>query len=129
MSAVFGRWADLVKLILGAGLWLFFLYMAAARFLEEPVSVSHIVFWSGLFLVYNLSFLKYWSNKRKTAGFSIEDYCYLDKRDKRMRFNNSKDPIYYVFDCIENRPVSTLAKEFVKDTLFEITNFVSKVVG
>ncbi len=68
-------------------------------------------------------------NKRKTAGFSIEDYCYLDKRDKRMRFNNSKDPIYYVFDCIENRPVSTLAKEFVKDTLFEITNFVSKVVG
>ena len=66
-TAVFGRWADLVKLILGAGLWLFFLYMAAARFLEEPVSVSHIVFWSGLFLVYNLSFLKYWSNKRKTA--------------------------------------------------------------
>ena len=67
LTAVFGRWADLVKLILGAGLWLFFLYMAAARFLEEPVSVSHIVFWSGLFLVYNLSFLKYWSNKRKTA--------------------------------------------------------------
>ncbi len=68
-------------------------------------------------------------NKRKAAGFSIEDYCYLDKRDKRMRFNNSKDPIYYVFDCIENRPVSTLAKEFVKDTFFEISNFVSRVVG
>ncbi len=67
--------------------------------------------------------------KRKTSGFSIEDYCYLDKRDKRMRFNNAKDPIYYIFDCIENRPVSTLAKEFVKDTFFEITNFVSKVVG
>jgi len=68
-------------------------------------------------------------NKKKTKEFNIEDYCYLDKRDKRMRFNNSKDPIYYVFDCIENRPVSTLAKEFVKDTFFEISNFVSRVVG
>lgn len=68
------------------------------------------------------------NKRKKTAKFSIEDYCYLDKRDKRMRFNNAKDPIYYVFDCIENRPVSTLAKEFVKDTFFEITNFVSKVV-
>lgn len=68
--------------------------------------------------------------KRKSVkGFSYEDFTYLDKTDRRMRFNNSKDPIYYVFDCLENRPVSTLAKEFVKDTLFEITNFVSKVVA
>ena len=60
--------------------------------------------------------------------FSIEDYNYLAKKDRRMRFNNSKDPIYYVFDCIENRPIRTLAKEFVKDSFFEIANFVSKVV-
>ena len=46
-----------------------------------------------------------------------------------MRFNNAKDPIYYIFDCVENRPVKTLAKEFVKDTFFDIANFVSKVVG
>ncbi len=69
-------------------------------------------------------------DKRKsTEGFSIEDYCYLDKADRRMRFNNSRDPIYYVFDCIENRPIKTLAKEFVKDSFFEIANFVSKVVA
>lgn len=69
-------------------------------------------------------------NKRKSNnGFSIEDYSFLDRKDRRMRFNNSKDPIYYVFDCLENRPVTTLAKEFVKDTFFEITNFVSKVVA
>jgi len=68
--------------------------------------------------------------KRKSVrGNSYEDFTYLDKKDRRMRFNNSKDPIYYVFDCLENRPVSTLAKEFVKDTLFEITNFVSRVVA
>lgn len=62
------------------------------------------------------------------ADFDIEDFEYINKKDKRMRFNNSKDPIYYVFDVIENRPIKTLAKEFVKDSFFEITNFVSKVV-
>lgn len=60
--------------------------------------------------------------------FNIEDFNYLAQKDRRMRFNNSKDPIYYVFDVIENRPISTLAKEFVKDSFFEITNFVSQVV-
>ena len=62
-------------------------------------------------------------------GFSIEDIHYLEKRDRRMRFNTANDPIYYVFDCIENRPIKTLAKEFVKDSFFEAVNFVSKVVG
>ena len=57
------------------------------------------------------------------------EFNYLENKDRRMRFNNSKDPIYYVFDCIENRPVSTLAKEFVKDSFFGVVNFVSKVVG
>ena len=58
-----------------------------------------------------------------------KEFKYLEARDRRMRFNNAQDPIYYVFDCIENRPVSTLAKEFVKDSIFEVMNFVSKVVG
>lgn len=65
------------------------------------------------------------SRKRKVPA----EFNYLENKDRRMRFNNSKDPIYYVFDCIENRPVSTLAKEFVKDSFFEVVNFVSKVVG
>ncbi len=69
------------------------------------------------------------TRRKSNKGFSYEDYTFLDKKDRRMRFNNARDPIYYVFECIENRPVSTLAKEFVKDTIFEITNFVSKVVA
>ncbi len=60
---------------------------------------------------------------------SAKEFEYLKIKDKRMRFNNAQDPIYYVFDCIENRPVSVLAKEFVKDSIFEVVNFVSKVVG
>ncbi|RAI11812.1 MAG: hypothetical protein DKM23_03240 [Candidatus Melainabacteria bacterium] len=57
-----------------------------------------------------------------------DDFFYLNKKDRRMRFNNAKDPIYFAFDFIENRPLGDLAKDFVKDSLFEITNFVSKVV-
>jgi len=67
--------------------------------------------------------------KRASRRKSIDEFEYLKAKDRRMRFNNSQDPIYYVFDCIENRPVSVLAKEFVKDSFFEVVNFVSKVVG
>lgn len=65
------------------------------------------------------------ASKRKSAA----EFEYLKAKDRRMRFNNSQDPIYYIFDCIENRPVSVLAKEFVKDSFFEVANFVSKVIA
>ena len=68
------------------------------------------------------------ASKTENKEFNIEDYNYLAQKDKRMRFNTSKDPIYYVFDVIESRPISTLAKEFVKDSFFEAVNFVSQVV-
>lgn len=64
-TAVFGSWAGVVKLVLGAGLWLFFLYRAGAVFFIEPFSFSQAFFWGGLFLVYNMSFLKYWAEKKK----------------------------------------------------------------
>jgi len=68
------------------------------------------------------------NNKVEEQEFNLEDYKFLEKKDRRMRFNTSKDPIYYVFDVIEDRPIPTLAKEFVKDSFFEIANFVTKVV-
>ena len=68
------------------------------------------------------------NNKVEEKEFNLEDYKFLEKKDRRMRFNTSKDPIYYVFDVIEDRPIPTLAKEFVKDSFFEIANFVTKVV-
>lgn len=49
----------------------------------------------------------------------------LDKKDIRMRFKNSRDPLYIAFDYIDKRPVQELAVEFVKDSLFEIVNFIS----
>lgn len=66
---------------------------------------------------------------RPSRRNAVKEFKYLENKDRRMRFNNSQDPIYYVFDCIENRPVSVLAKEFVKDSILEVANFVSKVVG
>lgn len=66
--------------------------------------------------------------KRRSRRGQPTEINYLKNKDKRMRFNNSQDPIYYVFDCIENRPVSVLAKEFVKDSFFDAINFVAKVV-
>lgn len=68
------------------------------------------------------------NNKVEEKEFNLEDYKFLEKKDRRMRFNTSKDPIYYVFDVIEDRPIPTLAREFVKDSFFEIANFVTKVV-
>jgi len=64
---------------------------------------------------------------RRTAKRNA-DFKYLENKDRRMRFNSSQDPIYFVFDCIENRPVTTLAKEFVKDSFFDTVNFVAKVI-
>ena len=66
---------------------------------------------------------------KPTRAKKNSDVNYLTRKDKQMRFNNSRDPIYYIFECVENRPISTLAKEFVKDSLFETINFISKVVG
>lgn len=67
--------------------------------------------------------------KKRSSGFSVEDFNYLAQKDRRMRFNTAKDPIYYVFDCLEDRPVSTLAKEFVRDSFKDIVHFVSRVVA
>ena len=55
------------------------------------------------------------------------------QKDRRMRFRNSKDPIYIAFDYLENQPLDKLAKDFfkdtVKDTMDNIMNFVSMIKG
>ena len=55
------------------------------------------------------------------------------QNDNRMRFRNSKDPIYIAFDYIDNQPLDKLAKEFfkdtVKDTMQNVMNFISMVKG
>ena len=50
----------------------------------------------------------------------------LEQKDKRMRFKNSKDPIYVAFDYLDRQPLKKLAVEFVKDSIYDIFAFVSK---
>ncbi len=65
---------------------------------------------------------------KQNKVFNTENIAYIHKRDRQMRFNNSQDPIHYVFDVLENRPIKVLAKEFVKDSFFEVANFVTNIV-
>ena len=64
-------------------------------------------------------------NRKRRTRKGAEMANILERKDRRMRFNNSKDPIYYVFDCIENRPIKTLAKEFVKEN----PKYIMKITG
>jgi hypothetical protein len=45
-----------------------------------------------------------------------------------MRFNNGGDPIYAVFAKMEDRPLSKIAKDFVKELRDDAIRFVSTVL-
>ena len=51
------------------------------------------------------------------------------RKDARMRFKNSKDPVFVAFDFIDNQSIPELAADFVKDTVFDILQFVNNVVS
>ena len=42
-----------------------------------------------------------------------------------MRFNNSTDPIYAIFHKIEDRPLSKIAIDFVKELKDDTIRFIS----
>jgi hypothetical protein len=66
--------------------------------------------------------------KRKNTE-NLEDFSYINSSvDLTMQFNSGRDPIYFVFEKLEDRSLSALMTEFVKDSFFEITKFVSKVM-
>lgn len=67
--------------------------------------------------------------RKQSAEKKAPEFSYLKSSvDLTMKFNNTTDPIYYVFEAIEERTVPQLMSDFVQDTFFEITNFISKVV-
>lgn len=66
--------------------------------------------------------------KQRTQQDSDNEFKYLDNNDLRMRFNNSRDPIYFAFEYLEKRSLPQLMGDFVEDSFSSITNFVSKVV-
>ena len=70
-------------------------------------------------------------NKKPAGALEIPadfDFYYLNKKDRQMRFNNGGDPIYAVFDKIDNRPLSKIAKDFVKELKDDTIRFISTVL-
>ena len=67
-------------------------------------------------------------NKKPAGSIEIpEDFkCYyLNKKDRQMRFNNGGDPIYAVFDRIDQRPLKNIARDFFKELRDDAIRFVS----
>ena len=71
-------------------------------------------------------------NKKPAGALEIPEdfnFYYLNKKDRQMRFNNGGDPIYAVFEKIDNRPLSKIAKDFVKELKDDAIKFVSTVLN
>ncbi|MBR1776094.1 hypothetical protein IJ750_03350 [bacterium] len=70
-------------------------------------------------------------NKKPAGAIEIpaDFHCYyLKKQDRQMRFNNGGDPIYAIFDKIDERPLSKIARDFVKELADDTIRFVSTLV-
>ena len=69
-------------------------------------------------------------NKKPAGALEIPEnyrFYYLNKQDRQMRFNNGRDPIYAIFDKIDNRPLSNIAKDFVKELADDTIRFISTI--
>ena len=70
-------------------------------------------------------------NKKPVGTIEIpEDFhlYYLNKRDRQMRFNNGGDPIYAVFDKIDERPLKNIARDFVRELADDSIRFISSIL-
>ena len=79
----------------------------------------------------------------QTIPFKVKEYEFnhFEKKvnyknfssDRRMRFRNSRDPLFIAFDFLDNQPIDRLAREFVKDTVRDtmsgVMKFISMVKG
>jgi len=71
-------------------------------------------------------------NQKPIGTLDIPDdfrMYYLNKKDRQMRFNNAKDPIYHVFASIERRPLSELFRGFVRETYMDTVRFIKKLAA
>lgn len=65
--------------------------------------------------------------RRGPSDCANDNFNYFANTDLTMKFDSSKDPIYFAFDCLDNRSVPELMGDFIQDSFFQITNFVSKI--
>lgn len=71
-------------------------------------------------------------NKKPIGALEIPDNfdCYyLNKKDRQMRFNNAKDPLYYIFDGMEEQPLKAVFNNFVKDIIGDVKKYYKKLAS
>ena len=71
-------------------------------------------------------------NKKPIGALEIPENfnCYyLNKKDRQMRFNNAKDPLYYIFDGMEQKPMKAILKDFVKDIVGDVKKYYKKLAS
>ncbi len=49
--------------------------------------------------------------------------------DPRMRFKNSRDPVYIAFEYVQKQSIKRLAKDFVRDLVNDSISFISKATS
>ena len=54
----------------------------------------------------------------------MKNLASIDDRSIRCRFKNTQDPITLAFDTINETPLKTLAKDFVKESFYDFISFV-----
>ena len=67
-------------------------------------------------------------NKKPAGALEIPEnfkFEYLNRKDRQMRFNNGGDPIYAVFAKIDQRPLSKIAIDFLKELRDDSIRFIS----
>ena len=67
-------------------------------------------------------------NKKPAGTIEIPENfrCYyLNKQDPQMRFNNGGDPIYAIFNKIDQRPLKNIVVDFFKELRDDTIRFVS----
>lgn len=64
---------------------------------------------------------------KKTVG-SAKQFRYLANNDLTMQFSDERDPLYFAFTYMEQRTVGQLLGDFIEDSFFEISRFVSQVM-
>ena len=67
-------------------------------------------------------------NKKPAGALEIPEnfrFYYLNQQDRQMSFHNGGDPIYAIFDKIDQRPLSKIARDFVKELADDTIRFVS----
>ena len=70
-------------------------------------------------------------NKKPAGALEIPEdfrFYYLNKKDRQMRFNNSGDPIYAIFDKIDERPLLNITRDFFKELADDSIRFISSIV-